>query len=68
MKTEVVGANVKFMWTAPSSNGSAITSYNLLILAHDGLSLVDDGVYCSTVSGLLCEIPMSVLTMPLPTG
>lgn len=66
--TGVVGANVKFMWTQPSSNGSAITSYNLIILSHDGLTLIDDGVYCSNVTGLHCEIPMSVLTMPLPNG
>lgn len=66
--TEVTGVNVKISWTVPSSNGSPITSYNVVVLASDGITRVDDGVFCSSVVGLDCEIPMSTLTEPLPTG
>lgn len=66
--TEVIGVNVKITWQAPATNGSPITSYNVLILAQDGKTLVDDGVFCSTVTDTYCEIPMSELTKPLPDG
>lgn len=66
--TEVIGVNVKISWLQPGSNGSPIASYNVLILAADGVTLVDDGVFCSSVTGLYCEIPMSELTEPLPNG
>jgi hypothetical protein len=66
--TEVLGDKVKISWLEPADNGSAITTYNVLILAGNSLTLVDDGVYCSSVTTLYCEIPMSVLTQPLPNG
>jgi len=47
VETEVVGVNVKISWTAPVNNGSPITHYNVLILAADQISLIDDGVFCS---------------------
>ena len=68
VKTEIIGTNVKFSWLEPNNNGAPITSYNLLILANDNMTLVDDGVYCSSGTGLFCAIPMSDLTMILPNG
>jgi len=62
--TAVISTNIQISWTKPEHFGSEITSYKVLILAADGVSLVDDGTFCSSVTGLQCTIPMDTLTDP----
>jgi large repetitive protein len=60
--TTVIGNNVIINWSAPSSNGSPITSYRIKIRKHDGLYAEElsycDGQKSSIISVTQCNIPL----------
>jgi len=59
------GTSVRIEWSEPTYNGSAITSYDILIKQNDG-NWSNETVYCSGLSGPIilaraCEIPLTTL-------
>ena len=61
------GTNIVIDWSAPTDNGSVITSYTILILQSDGLTYTEDSVNCDGLDSTIilatqCTIPLSVLT------
>ena len=61
------GINVVIDWSAPTSNGSTITSYTILILQSDGSTYTEDSINCDGTDSTIilatqCTIPLSVLT------
>lgn len=66
--TELVNTNVKISWTSPSSNGSPITEYKILILQNDGVTYTEQTSFCSgadatIISNMYCFVPLSVLRL-----
>lgn len=66
------GVNVEFAWTAPSTNGSPITSYKVLlydksltVAAYVEKTVLCDGSNAAVVLALKCSIPMSSFTTTL---
>jgi hypothetical protein len=65
--TDNTDPSVNISWTAPSSNGSPITQYQIQILSSDGVTYYTDTTDCdgssaTVVSNLYCNIPMATLT------
>lgn len=60
------GSNVRFSWTALSSNGAAITAYKLEIMQGDWTYSEDstncNGADATIVTNQYCDVPMSVIT------
>jgi len=63
--TQVVGNSILIKWTAPSANGSPITSYRIKVIQKDN-NFSEDLVHCngntaSIINALNCTIPISTL-------
>ncbi len=58
--------NVRFSWTALSTNGAAISAYKLEIMQSDYTYSLEttycDGTNSTVISNQYCDLPMSVLT------
>lgn len=68
MTTQVIGTNVRLTFTPPASNGSAITSYQILI-EHSGGSFAEDPACIASAEPVFsqryCDLPMAnFLTAP----
>ncbi len=64
--TTYANSAVKITWTAPASNGAAISSYTIYIRQTDKVTYSTELSYCngsslSVISALSCTIPLSVL-------
>ena len=64
--TQISGANVLIKWSAPVSGGSAITSYDIKILASDGTTYYRepsgcDGTSAQIISNTECLVSISTL-------
>ena len=64
--TAVVGLYVRISWTAPSTNGSPITQYQILIRQSDDLTFSESIAYCdgsiaSIRDNSSCDVPISSL-------
>jgi hypothetical protein len=53
LTTSVVGTNVLISWAAPSSNGIAITAYNILIRLSDNSTFAADTTDCDGSSAII---------------
>lgn len=61
------GVNVVISWSAPSENGSQITSYAIKIRESNGVTFTQDLTNCdgtdnTIISSTTCTIPQSTLT------
>jgi hypothetical protein len=69
--TTVIANNIHIAWTTPSSDsltdyGAVITSYQIMIESHDGVTFYEDVANCdgsssAVISSTQCEVPMSIL-------
>lgn len=64
--TSVVAADVIITWTAPTDNGSPITSYRLTLGQQDSTFSQEmsycDGSIASVINSLECTVPFAILT------
>jgi hypothetical protein len=64
--TTTLDSNVVVSWTAPSANGSPITSFTILIQQSDSKYSEEvtycDGTLPAIIAATTCSIPLSVLT------
>jgi len=64
--TSVVGLYVRISWTAPTTNGSPITKYQIKIRQSDGLTFSESIAYCDGSQATIrdntsCDVPISSL-------
>ena len=58
----------QWTWTAPSSNGAALTAYRLYVEDANG-TMLEESIYCpssdtSLLTNRYCNMPMAVLRAP----
>lgn len=66
VSTSLVSTSVRITWTAPTSNGATIDSYQILILERLSYTFkefkdVCNGSAALAISNLYCDIPMSYI-------
>jgi hypothetical protein len=66
VSTALADAAARISWTAPSNNYKTISAYDIEIKVQDGSSYQAVTAYCdgtsaAVVSGLYCDVPVSVL-------
>ena len=64
--TSIEGTAARISWTAPSSNGEALSSYEVLVLHSDGTTFSEEAVSCSGSDSTIittrsCDIPLDTL-------
>lgn len=69
--TAVDGTNVKISWSAPASNGAAITKYKIMILQSDGLTYTESSSSCdgsdpTIMSQLYCLVSIKDILRASP--
>jgi hypothetical protein len=62
--TSAQATDIRIVWTAPASNGAAITGYEIVMLQSDGVTYTEEPVSCdgtTYVSTRECDVPMATL-------